>query len=204
MTRYLPTDPSPPTADRASQALRRLAIADAITEEVLQVLYAARQDLSESRDEHGANELLRGAEAKIVSTIAMLRGVAEAVRATADGAPAPDDPADPSRLLVDTLDGAWFVTTGSGRVLYVCDVARDLLNVTDADFRDVPPAEWPWVPRDVVVRHAKQTRRDGRAVSETQLTPSHGRDALPVRISTRRLPQLVDGAPLFITVLTPR
>lgn len=130
----------------ADDAARR-ALADRISEEVMQLLYTAHQDLAELASSGGPvdPELLQSAQECTLGAISILRVVASSVLTAAWGAgqrPMPSDASWPGAegLLFNALSDAWIVTCADRDLLFASGAACELLGRTNDElsglFRD--------------------------------------------------------------------
>lgn len=125
------------------QDAARRALADQISEEVLQLLYAVHGDLAEVLDagEAGADPtLIRSAAESTLGAISILRVVVETVLTAAWGPAEQRSSSDASwpgaeGLLFDALSDAWIVTCSDRDLLFASGPACALLGRSSEELR---------------------------------------------------------------------
>lgn len=132
--------PEPLPADDAA----RRALADRISEEVMQLLYTAHQDLAELASKGGPidPELVQSAQECTLGAISILRVVASSVLTAAWGAglrPMPSDASWPGAegLLFNALSDAWIVTCADRDLLFASGAACELLGRSNDELSSV-------------------------------------------------------------------
>jgi PAS domain S-box-containing protein len=197
------------TADRPvpTDAGRR-EVADRITEEVLQLLYTAHQDLAEIGHAEGPADptLVQSAQESTLGAISILRVIASSVLTAAWGPSDANPGQDPqwsrtSSLLFDAMSDAWLVTCTDRDLLYVSDAACALLGRTSDEvralFRDTSawPAELERLTRDAT------TERD--TVMEIDVPLKDG-EVRALRVVAHPLPAVPGVKRSYVSLLTER
>lgn len=147
------------------QDVARRALADQISEEVLQLLYAVHGDLAEVLDgDDGRADpaLVRSAAESTLGAISILRVVAETVLTAAWGPaarPSPSAAAWPGTegVLFDALSDAWVVTCSDRDLLFASGPACELLGRSGDELREV------FRDKDELLRRLE---RGGRVVAD--------------------------------------
>lgn len=187
------------------QDAERRALADRITEDVMQLLYTARQDLAELA-EQGTDydpKLLRSANDCTSWAIAILRGVASTVLGAAWGPSAgvvgPDEPASTASALFDALDDAWMITCEDDDLLYASRAACDVLEHSPQDLAELlrRPDGWP--------RRLAEVPRSADPSDTVEFgvdVPLRHGGVRTVHVVSHPLPSLPGGSPSYISRLT--
>jgi PAS domain-containing protein len=185
----------------------RRRIADRITEDVMQLLYTARQDLAEL-DAQGPDAdpaLVRSAHDCIAGAISILRSVVSTVLSAAWG-PAPGEPPDQgwgrtASVLFDVLGDAWIITCQDDDLLYASRAACEVLGRPSDELATLMRRRDSWTHRLTRVPRAAGPSGEVEFVVGVPLEDGGVR---PVHVTSHPLPAAADAPPSYISRLTVR
>jgi PAS domain-containing protein len=195
------------TTGGGSDAARRV-LADKITEEVLQLLYTAHQDLAEIQH-LGADadpQLAQSAQECTLGAISILRVVVSTVLTAAWGPSPPPDGAHTgwgrsASLLFDAMSDAWVVTCSDDDLLYASEAACRLLGRTSAELKTVMRDKDRWPA--ALARSPRVVKPDGDIELEVEV-PLPGGGTRNVHVMAHPLPAVAGVKQSYISLLAPR
>lgn len=162
-------------------------------EDVLQSLYAARQDvldLAASRDpeatRYSAERTLNGCTATVQLLLRLMRLVA--------------DEQPPEHPFVRMMDGPFGVLGRDYEVLYLNTAMGDLIGLQHRTIALSRFEERRWIDRSIMREHFGRATAEGAASMWTVLTRSDGQE-IPVRVETARIDD--HSEPLLLISIKP-
>lgn len=194
------------TTGGGTDAARRV-LADKITEEVLQLLYTAHQDLAEIQ--HLGPEadpaLVQSAQECTLGAISVLRVVVATVLTAAWGPSAEADAEHTgwgrsASLLFDALSDAWVVTCSDDDLLFASDAACRLLGSTSDELKAFMRDKDGWPA--ILAASPRLVNADGDIELELDVPLPDGANR-PVRVVAHPLPAVAGVKQSYISLLTP-
>jgi PAS domain-containing protein len=191
---------------RADDPERR-ALADRISEDVMQLLYTARQDLAELSTQTTADpRLVRSAHDCTAGAISILRGVVATVLTAAWGPPptpgATDTDWDRSAaVLFDALSDAWVITCEDDDLLYASHAACEVLGRSAEELTSLMRQSDGWPKR------LAQAPRDAAATDPVEFVidvPVRNGEVRRIDVVSHPLPAAPDLEPSYISLLKER
>jgi PAS domain-containing protein len=191
------------------QDAARRALADQISEEVLQLLYAVHGDLAEVLDAGEADAdpaLIRSAAESTLGAISILRVVVETVLTAAWGPAQRRSPSDASwpgaeGVLFDALSDAWVVTCSDRDLLFASGPACELLGRSSEDLRELFRDKAELLRR--LEGGARVVADDGTVESDVEVPLPDG-DSRRVHVLSHPLPAVPGVKRSYLSLLSER
>lgn len=199
--------PAGPGQARPDDPHRR-ALADRISEDVLQLLYTARQDLAELSTLDDADpKLVRSAHDCTAGAISILRGLVSTVLTAAWGPPpgVPGTSGDwepTASILFDALSDAWVITCEKEDLLYASHAACEVLGRSSGEIAELlrgDPDGWPR-------RLAEEPHHTpaGERIAFTIEVPVDDGGVRRIDVVSHPLPAAPDLEPSYLSLLSPQ